>query len=191
MRYYCRICDKTINHKAKNKHNKTKRHYFMKNYVTKTYNYNDIVWDDIEQILHENIISLNNKFNEFKVNVSCETKDDIEIRVYKNEHNLSEVIHFYLDGVTLYVHVAGKMICNIIRKNLSSKRGINCAPALKVKKLTIKFVSRYVNMSYRYYMQQPRPMIETKMVKQVKNKSEEEKIIIYNLLTYKYKLISC
>ena len=39
-------------------------------------------------------------------------------------------------------------------------------------------------------MQQPRPMIETKMVKHIKNMSEEEKIISYNLLTYKHKLIS-
>ena len=30
MDYYCKICDKTINHISKNKHNKTKRHYLMK-----------------------------------------------------------------------------------------------------------------------------------------------------------------
>ena len=63
--FYCETCDKTINHKSKNRHIKTKRHYFVKIYVTNTYNYNDIVWDDVEQILHENIISHNNKFNVF------------------------------------------------------------------------------------------------------------------------------
>ena len=42
MDYYRNICDKTINHKSKNKHN-TKRHYFMKNYMTVIYNYNGIV----------------------------------------------------------------------------------------------------------------------------------------------------
>ena len=82
---------------------------------------------------------------------------------------MAEVVCFSLDGDTLYVHVAGKMICNIIRKNLISKHGINFTPDLKIKNLTIKFVSRYGNMTYRYYMQQPRPMIETKMVKHVKN----------------------
>ena len=182
------MSDGTINHKSRNKHIKTKRHYFMKKYVTITYNYNDILWGDNEQILLENIISHNNKIKEFKIYVSCRRNDDLEKKVSKNEHNLSEVIHFYLDGDTLYVHVAGKMICNNIRKNLSFKRGINCTPDMKIKNLTIKSVSRYGNMTYRYYMQQPRPTIETEIVKQVKNKSEEEKIINYNFLTYKHKL---
>ena len=35
-------------------------------------------------------------------------------------------------------------------------------------------------MTYRYYMQQPRPMIASKMVKQLKNMSEE--IDNYNFL---------
>ena len=60
MEYYCNICDKTINHKSEYSHNKTKNHYFMKNYVTNLYNYNDIVWGDVENILHENIFSHDN-----------------------------------------------------------------------------------------------------------------------------------
>ena len=43
-------------------------------------------------------------------------------------------------------------------------------------------------MAYRFFMQQPRQMIETKMVKHVKNMSEEVKFFINNLLTYKHKL---
>ena len=135
----------------------------MKNYVTVTYNYNDIVWDDVEQILHENIISHNNKFKEFKIFVSCKINDDKEIKLYKKEHILVELIFFSLDADTFYVDVAGKTICNIIRKNLSSKHGINCTLDMKIKNLTKKIVSRYGNMTYRYYMQQPKPMIETKI----------------------------
>ena len=126
MRFYCKICEKTINQKSKNRHYKTKRHYFMKNYVKNTFNYNDIVWDDVEEILHENIISHKNKFNEYKIFVSCKINDDKEIKVYGNEHNLVEVICFSLDGGTLYLHVAGKMICNTTRENLSSRYNIKC-----------------------------------------------------------------
>ena len=43
MDYYCNICDKSINDKPRNKHNTTKRHVFMKNYVINIFNYNDIV----------------------------------------------------------------------------------------------------------------------------------------------------
>ena len=38
----------------------------MKNYLTNIYNYNDIVWDDVEKTLHENNMNHNNKFNEKK-----------------------------------------------------------------------------------------------------------------------------
>ena len=79
--FYCEICDKTINHKSKKRHNKTKRHYFMKNYLTNTYNYNDIVWDDVEQILQENIISHNNKFSKIQIYVSCKINKDVEKKV--------------------------------------------------------------------------------------------------------------
>ena len=80
------------------------------------------------------------------------------------------------------------MFCDIIRENLSSRYDINCTPDMKMKNLTVKFVSAYDNMTYRYYMQQPRPMIESKMVKHIKYMSEEEKIFSYNFLAYKHEL---
>ena len=88
------------------------------------------------------------------------------------------VLPTFLGVDTLYVYVAGKMVCNIIRGNLSSKRGNNCSHDMKIKNLTKKFVSRYDNMANRYYMQQPRTMIESKMVKHIKYMSEEEKFFI-------------
>ena len=81
MDYYCNICEKSINDKPRNKHNKTKRHVFMKTYVANINNHNDIVWDDVENILHDNIISHDIKFNEFKTYVSCRINDDAEIHV--------------------------------------------------------------------------------------------------------------
>ena len=121
----------------------------MKINVTNTYNYNDIVWDDVEQILHENIISHNKKINEFKIYVTYKINHDVEIKVYTDEHDLCVVLHTFLGVDTLYVHVASEKICNIIRKNLSSRCDINCTPDMKIKNLTIKFVSRYDNMTYR------------------------------------------
>ena len=166
----------------------------MKNYVTNNYIYNDIVWDDVETTFHENIISHNNKFNEFKIYVSCKVNDDVVIKIYKDEFDLHAVLPTFLepfrtlyDVGTLYVHVAGKMICNKICENLSSKYDINCTPDMKIKNLTKKFVSCYNNMTYRYYMQPPRPMIESKKVKHLKNMSEED-IDNYNFLTCKHKM---
>ena len=152
----------------------------MKNYVTNFYKYNDIVWDDVEKILHENIMSHNNKFNEFKIYVSCKINDDVEIKIYKDEFDLHALLPTFLDTYalhdvgTLYVRVAGKMICNNIRDNLSSKYNIICTPDMKIRNLTIKFLSRYGNMTYRYYLQQLRPILESKMVKHIKHMLHEE-----------------
>ena len=173
MDYYCAIDDRLISDKHKNKHNKTKRHYFMKNYVTNIYMYNHIVWGDVKKILHENIISHKNKFNEFKIYVSCKINDDVEIKVYKNESDLCVLLPTFLEG-TLYVHIAGEMICKNIRENLSSKYDINCNADMEIRNLTIKFVSRYRNMTFRQQLQQPRSMLETKMVKHIKYLSYEE-----------------
>ena len=59
--FYCEICGKIIINKSTNKHNKTKNHYYMKTFVTNIYNYNNIVWDDVENIIHDNIITHNKK----------------------------------------------------------------------------------------------------------------------------------
>ena len=193
MDYYCNICDKSINDKLRNKHNKTKRHYFMKNYVTNIYKYNDIVWGDVENILHENIVSHDNKLNEFKTYVSCQINDDVETNVYKNESDMRVVLPTFFepfktyDMGTLYVQIAGKMICKTICENLRSKYDINCTPDMKIRNLKIKFIfiSRCSNMTYRYQLEQPKPMIESKMVEHIKNKSHEEQIIKYKLLTCK------
>ena len=188
MDYNCNICDKSINDKPRNKHNKTKRHVFMKIYVTKIYNYNDIGSDDVAKILHENIISHNNKINKFKIYVSCKINDDIEIEVYKNEGDLDVVVNLFLGEDTLFVDVAGKMICNNIRENLTSRYKTNCTHNMYIKNLSIKFISRYDNMKYRYQLEQPRPMIESKTVRHIKYMSEEEKINKYNFFTCKHNL---
>ena len=168
MDYYCAICDRSISDKYRNKHDKTERHYFMKNYVTNIYKYNDIVWGDVKKILHESIISHNNKFIEFKTYVLCKINDDVELKVYKNNSDMNLVLSFFNEEEKLYIDIAGKMICNDIRENLSSKYDIICNPDMEIRNLTIKFVSRYLNMTFRHQLQQPRPVLESKFVKHIK-----------------------
>ena len=87
----------------------------------------------------------------------------------------------------LFVQFAGKMICKTICENLRSKYDNICTPDMKKRNLTLKFISRYNNMTYRYQLEQPRPMIESKVVKHIKNMSEEEQDK-YIFLVCKHKL---
>ena len=89
----------------------------MKNYVTSIYNYSDIVWDDVENIIHDNIISHKNKFNEFGIYVLCKINKNVKINVYKSSSDLNALLPIFLpqykvyDFGTLYIQIAGKMIC--------------------------------------------------------------------------------
>ena len=177
--FYCEICDKTMTHKSKNKHNKTKSHYFMKNYVINNYNYNDIVWGDVEDTIHDNIIIHKNKFNEFTTCVLCKINDNIEINIYKKSSDLNKVLPTFLPEYkvygmgTLYIQNAGKMICKTIFENVRFKYDIICTPDVKIRNLRIKFISRHDNMTFRYQLEQPRRILESKLIKHIKNISEE------------------
>ena len=93
---YCKICDKRILNKSRNKHNKTKSQYFMKNFVINIYNYNNIVWDDVENIVHDNIITHKKKFNEFVIYVLCKINNNVKINVYKSSSELHMLIPIFL-----------------------------------------------------------------------------------------------
>ena len=163
--------------------------------MTIIYNYSNIVWYDVENIIHDNIIIHKNNNNEFKTCVLCKINDNIERNVYKNSSDLNTLLPTFLaeykvyDMGTLYIQIAGKMICKTIFENLRSKYDINCTPDMKIRNLRIKLISRYDNMTFRYQLEQPRRILESKMVKHIKNMSEEEQDN-YNFLVCKHKLFN-
>ena len=58
---------------------------------------------------------------------------------------------------------------------------------MKIRNLKINFVSRYDNMTFRYQLEQPRRILESKMVKHIKNMTEEKQNK-YNFLICKHRL---
>ena len=123
----------------------------------------------------------------------CKINNNIEIKLYKNSSDLNTLLPTFLaeyklyDVGTLYIQIAGKMICKTISENLRSKYGINCTPDLKIRNLRLKFISRYDNMNFRYQLEQPGRILESKMIKHIKNMTEEEQDN-YNFLVCKHKL---
>ena len=57
-----------------------------------------------------------------------------------------------------------------------------------MKNLSIIFISRYGNMTYSYQLEQPRSILESKIVKHIKYVSHEEQVNNYNFLVCKHKL---
>ena len=119
----------------------------------------------------------------------------MELNVNKNASDMSAVLPTFFaeykvyDVGTLYFQIAGKMICKTFSENLRSKYDINCTPDMKIRNLRLKFISRYDNMTFRYQLEQPRRILESKMVKHIKNMCEEEQGN-YNFLVCKHKLFN-
>ena len=120
--------------------------------------------------------------------MSCKINEDKEIEIYKNDLDLHALVYPFTGLDTLYVHVAGEKICEFIRENLTSIYNIKCTHNMHIKKLSVKFISRYSNMTYRYQLELPRTILESKVVKHIKNMSHEEQDNNYNFLACKYRL---
>ena len=111
----------------------------------------------------------------------------MEIKVYENQLKLRVLVYPFTGLNTLYVHVAGKKISDYICESLNSKYNIKCTYNMNIKNLSIKFISRYANLTCRYQLTQTRSRLESLIVKHIKNMSEEEQDN-YNFLTCKHNL---
>ena len=78
----------------------------MKNFVTNIYNYNNFVWDDVEKIIHDNIITHKKKFNDFVIFVLC------KINVYKFSSELHMLLPIFLPQkkIMMWDHFIFKLV---------------------------------------------------------------------------------
>ena len=49
--YYCKFCNKTMNINSKLKHDYSKSHLYLTNYVMKEYNYHDVDLKNVAKII--------------------------------------------------------------------------------------------------------------------------------------------
>ena len=157
--------------KLKMKHENTKSHLYNANYITEEVIYNDVIFDDVEKIIFEHANIFKYRFNEFTIKVKCEINDKLyttQKETYWKLKNDEYVIrgtaikNFKNDYEIL------KEICYGLQLNLPSY-------ITNVKILRIEFVADYDKMALRHYLQQPRPILETKLIKHIKNKPKIKK----------------
>ena len=185
--YYCDICDKTI--KYKTKHLKSKNHLHMKSYVREEHIVGDVYWKDFYRVIRE-YVDINRKkfpilktvvrrklFNKDLVICYDETKKGL-IRYGFGDavfHHLYPVCEEILDRLHRYALICGKELSlDTVIKNMS-----------------ITFFSYYYIMTPRHRLQQPRRVLESRLLKNITNLNDDEKNIKYRYLWLYYKPISC
>ena len=71
--FYCKFCNKTMNLNSKPKHDYSKSHFYLTNYVIKKSNYHDVDLKNIEEIIIDCSNKYRYEFNEFCIQVKLTT----------------------------------------------------------------------------------------------------------------------
>ena len=184
VNYYCGICDKTINRKSKTKHIKTKNHSFLDSYVRKKHNFDDVYWEDFEKFLEHYVVGNSMKFPIFRTTIKFKTYDkDIKFQSKRmNFVSFDSNVNFY------YISCLIKRIRNYIRHYVA-KMGKELSPESNINNLAIMFDSYYYIMHPKYRLQQPRRILESKLLKHITKLVGFEKESEYGFLSHIYKLV--
>ena len=187
--YYCQDCDKYINRKYKQRHIKSKSHSYMYyNIVTNKYNIGNVYWVDFEKTIEEYIKENNNKFYSFSIVVRCKLNDE-DIRVSVDNKPGYAPLYKFLDGKWFFYKYYK---CKLIRDYIFHRamlRDIKLDSSSIISNVTITFFSNYKSMTAKHKLQQPRRVLESKLLKYIKNASSDDKINKYKFLTHEYDLL--
>ena len=175
--YYCQDCDKNINRKFKH-HKKTKAHsntYY--NFVTNKYNIGDVFWSDFEKTIYEYMKENRTKFYAFCIVVRCKlNNEDISVSVDGNEVDVP-LYRFDDCGWVCYRYCKSKKIrdyifhCAMLRNNKLDSSSI-------ISNVTITLFPNYKSMTVEHKLRQPRRILESELLKHIKNLSYDDKISI-------------
>ena len=188
MDYYCDICDKTIKRKSKTRHIKSKSHLHMKSYVRDEHTIGDVYWKDFYRVIREYVNTNRIKFPIFKTLVKCDLfGENLVIWYDKTKKRL--IRYGFGDKVFYYIYPVCEEILNRIRC-CSLMKGEELSLETVIKNISTTFYSYYYIMTPRYRLEQPRRILESKLLKHITKLNDFEKNNKYNSLLQRYTPIS-
>ena len=186
---YSHSCDKIINHKFLKKHNKSKTHlYFYNNFVINKYYIGDVLWKDFQNIIHDYINDYNSKFNSFSVLVNfILDNENMSISIDNIEGEIP-LYKFKNSGWIYYKFCQSKKVRDYVfhtailkNKNLESSSIIN--------NVILTIFSNYKTIQRYHLLNQPRSILESKILKHIHNSNFRDKLTKYSFLSKKYGII--
>ena len=127
------------------------------------------MWPSIRPIIRSHVNDYKSKFNRFCLIVRCQinqylkTKQDEWYWKYVDRETESEVY-------------------DCVSKNINKRSN------LKIQKIIITIRADYDKMTPRHYLQQPRRVLESQMIKHISKVTNREKFRKHNYLASKYQL---
>ena len=187
--FYCQHCNKSINYKSKQKHIKTKKHLYMyNNFVINNHNIGNIPFSDLENIIHQYIKEYNTKFDSFSILVKCNLYGkDLNISI--NNRNESILLCKFKDvGYVFYEYSQSRKVRDYIYQYALWK-DLNIDDNSIINNLTVTIFLEYHTMKRKHRLQQPRSVLESRILKRINDLSYSELVEKYRFLSRKYELI--
>ena len=187
--FYCHHCDKSVNYKSKQKHIKTKKHLYMyKNFVDNKHNIGNIPFSDLENIIHQYITEYSTKFDSFSILVKCNLYGE-NIKISIDNRNESILLCRFKDiGSVFYEYSQSRKVKDYIYQ-YALRKDLNIDDDSIINNLTITIFSEYHTMKRKHRLQQPRSVLESRILKQINDLSYSELVEKYRFLSRKYELI--
>ena len=158
------------------------------NFATNKYNIGDIFWSDFEKKICEYIKENTPKLYAFSVVVRCELNDeDISLSVDSNEGCVPSYKFPDSEWIS-YEYCKIKRIRDYVFHR-AMLRGIKLDSSSIINNVTITIFSKYETMTAKRKLQQPRRVLESKLLKYIKNSSYDDEIDKYNFLTLEDELL--
>ena len=187
--FYCQHCDKSFNNKFKQKHINSKTHLYMcNNIVFNKHNIGNIPFSDLENIIHQYITEYNTKFISFSILVKCNLYgEDINISI-NNRNNSILLCKFKEIGSVFYEYSQSRKVRDYVYQYALWEDLIIDSNSI-INNLTITIFSEYNSMKSKHRLQQPRAVLESKILKHTNNLSYTELVRNYPFLVRKYKIL--
>ena len=181
--YYCKLCNKNINMNLKTKHENTKSHLYNANYITE-----EVILADVEKIIFEHVNIFKYRFNEFTIKVKCETNDNLYTTQKETYWRITNG-DYVVKGMVIKQFNDDRILKEFCWKTFNGLM-LKFSPYItNVKKLTIQFIADYDKMTLRHYLQQPHSILESQLIKHIKNKRKINKRLFAFILK-RYEIIT-
>ena len=187
--YYCDICDKTIKNKSKTMHLKSKNHLHMRSYVRDEHIVGDVYWKDFYRVICDYVDINKKKFPIFITVVKCNLFNKDLVICY--DRTKKRLVRFgFGDKIFNDLNpVCEEIPHRIHRYAMISNQKLSLDTVLE--NVSITFFSYYYIMTPRHRLEQPRRLLESKLLKHIANLDDDEKINKYRFLWQYYKPRSC
>ena len=187
---YCQSCDKNISQKFMKKHDKSKTHlYFNNNFVINKYHIGNVLWSDFENIIRDYINEYNNKFYSFSILINFQlNNENMRISINNIEGEIP-LYKFKNIGWIYYKFCQSKKARDYVYSQAILKN-INLESSSIINNVTLTIYSKYKSMKRNHLLNQPRSILESKILKQIHNSNFSDKLTKYYFLSKKYELFT-